>query len=125
VFRVLAVVSLLAQVTGLLSLAFFVYDLATLPHELIEQAAGDTTLIQQFILETVLSYRSWIGAGVVGAIVAWLLILKEGCRASWFLATSRVLAWSWMPLAPVGTILGVLVLSARSAAIADASHEED
>jgi len=99
-----------------------IYDLLTLPQSLIEHADGDSARVQQFIIETVLSYRLWIGVGFVGAIVTWLLILKNGYRAQWYLKTSRVIAWIWMPQIPIGTALGVLVLSARAAALVDTSH---
>jgi len=115
----LAIASVITQVAGLLSIGFMVFDLATLPESLMAQAADDSALVNQYLYETVVSYAAWVGAGVVAAIVAWLLILKGEYRVTWFLRTSRVLAWSWMPFIPVGTIVGVLVLSARAAAIAD------
>jgi len=115
----LAGASLITQVVGLLSIGFMVFDLATLPETLMAQAADDTALVNQYVFETVASYGAWVGAGVAGAIVAWLLILKGKYMTAWFLKVSRVLAWSWLPLIPVGTLVGVLVLSARAAAIAD------
>lgn len=112
----LATASLLAQVVGLFSLGYLCFDLMTLPDALIEPAAGDEALVRQYIAETVVSYGAWLGAGLLGGVTAWLLILKDGYRAGWFLTTSRVLAWLWMPLIPPGTLLGVLILSARAAA---------
>ena len=115
----LAGASLITQVVGLLSMGFMVFDLATLPETLMAQAADDTALINRYVLETVASYGAWVGAGLAAAFVAWLLIVKGKYKDVWFLRISRVLAWSWLPLIPVGTIAGVLVLSARAAAIAD------
>lgn len=117
--RGLAGISVLAQIVGLLSVAFLIFDLATLPESLIEQGAGNNELISKYFLETVASYTAWLGVGIFAALVAWMLILKDKCRDAWFLRSSRVLAWSWMPLIPIGTLVGVLVLSARAAAIAD------
>jgi len=122
--RGLAGISVLAQVIGLLSIVFLVVDIVTLPDSLIEQAAGETALVNQYLVETIESYRWWLPAGAVGGIVAWLLILKGRYRADWFLKTSRVLAWIWMPLIPAGTAIGVLVLSARAAAIADKESQQ-
>ena len=115
----LAGASVITQVVGLLSIGFMVFDLATLPESLMAQAADDTAPVNHYVFETVLSYGAWIGAGLAAAIVAWLLILKGKYTACWFLRVSRVLAWSWLPLVPVGTLVGVLVLRARAVAIAD------
>jgi len=123
IVRGLAGATLVAQIIGLLSLVFLVFDLATLPRSLVEQGASDNALINQYIYETVASYGAWLGAGMAAAIVTWLLILKRKYTASWFLRVSRVLAWSWLPLIPVGTIVGALVLSARAAAIADGESQ--
>ena len=115
----LAGASLTTQVVGLLSLGFMVFDLATLPESLMAQAPEDTPLVNQYVFDTVASYGAWVGAGLAAAIVAWLLILKGQYTAGWFLRVSRVLAWSWLPLVPVGTVVGVLVLRARAVVIAD------
>ena len=119
----LAGASVATQLVGLISVGFLVFDLATLPESLLAQAADGTALVDPYIYETVASYGAWFGAGMVAAMVAWLLILKGKYTAPWFLRVSRVLAWSWLPLIPVGTIVGVLVLSARAAAIADAESQ--
>ena len=115
----LAGASLITQIVGLLSIGFMVFDLATLPESLMAQAADDTTLVNRYVFETVASYGAWVGAGLAAAFVAWVLIVKGKYKDVWFLTISRVLAWLWLPLVPVGTIAGVLVLSARAAAIAD------
>ena len=119
----LAGASLITQIVGLLSIGFMVFDLATLPESLMAQAPDDTALVNQYVFETVASYGAWIGAGLAAALVAWLLILRGKYTASWFLRVSRVLAWSWLPLVPVGTLVGVLVLRARAAAIADVESQ--
>ena len=119
----LAGASVITQIVGLLSIGFMVFDLATLPESLMAQAADDTALVDQYVFETVASYGAWIGAGLAAALVAWLLILRGKYTASWFLRVSRVLAWSWLPLVPVGTLVGVLVLRARAAAIADVESQ--
>jgi len=121
----LAGTCVIAQIVGLLSIGFMVFDLATLPESLMAQAADDTALVNQYIYETVVSYGAWVGAGMVAAIVAWLLILKGNYRSAWLLTVSRVLAWSWLPLIPVGTIVGVLVLRARAVAIRERKHEDN
>ena len=120
-----AAVSIIAQLAGFLAIGWMFYDLFTFPEALIESTSGDTELLQRYIAETVMSYRPGLGVGALGAIAAWLLILKGRYHAAWFLKTARVLAWVWMPLVPMGTVLGVLVLSARSAAISDESSTDD
>lgn len=113
----LAATGVVAQIVGFASLGFMMFDLALSADVLVQQAAGNDATLQRLIVETVYSYGPYFGVGVVGAIVCWLLILKGKYRAEWFLRTSRVLAWAWMPLIPVGTVLGALVLSARAAAV--------
>ena len=71
-----AVVSLVAQVVGLLACGFMVYDIVTLPESLVEQAAGDAALSRQIILDTAISYAPWIIPGIVGAIAMRVLILR-------------------------------------------------
>ncbi len=112
----LAIICVLAQVLGLSSIGFMLFDLFTFPDELVA-GAGDAKALTPFIEETIASYRPYFGTGVVGAIAAWLLILKGRYWADWFLKTSRIISWIWMPVVPVGTVLGILVLSARSVAI--------
>ena len=121
----LAGASVIVQIVGLLSLGFMVFDLATLPETLMVQAADDAAFVDQYVFETVASYGAWVGAGLAAAIVAWLLILKGKYKDVWFLRSSRVLACSWLPLVPVGTLVGALVLRARAAAIREDKHEDN
>ena len=118
---IIAAVSIIAQVAGFLAIGWMFYDLFTFPEALFESASGDTELIQQYIAETVLSYRPGLGVGALGAIASWLLILKGRFHSAWFMKTARVLAWVWMPLVPIGTVLGVLVLSARASALEEST----
>ena len=83
-----AAVSIIAQLAGFLALGWMFYDLFTLPEALLESAGGDTELLQQYIVETVVSYQPGIGIGALGAIATWLLILKGRFHASWFLKNS-------------------------------------
>ena len=116
---VVGAISLITQATGFLAIGWMFYDLFTLPDALFEQAGDDTQVIVDAIVDTIASYRPITGAGIVAAFVTWLLILKGRYASSWFLVPARVFAWMWMPLIPVGTIVGVLVLSARSAVLKD------
>ncbi len=72
-YRVLAALCLVALSIGLLALGFLVYDLLTLPDALIENAAGDSGLLRQYIIETAVSYGLWLGIGLAGVIGVWML----------------------------------------------------
>ncbi len=115
--KAIAAISVGAQVVGLACIAFMLFEFYASIDKLIEIAAGDKAVLKRLVLETVASYGPYIGIGIIGAISTWLLILKGRYRTAWYLKTTRVLAWMWMAFIPVGTALGVLVLSARSAAI--------
>lgn len=93
------------------------FDLLSLPNAVFPGQDVSVRDLIPYMVETIDSYQSILGVGIVGAITAWLLILKGRYRASWFLSASRVFGWLWMPLIPVGTVLGVLLLRSRSKAI--------
>ena len=92
------------------------FEFFTLPAELMQQFTADAEAVRQYLVETFASWQPWPIVGIVGAVLGASLILNGRCRDAWFLATSRVLAWLWLPLVPVGTLVGALVLIARSRA---------
>jgi len=112
-----AALCILAQAIGLLAFGWMMFEFMTLPAELLEQIVADREFAKSFVAETLESYRLWAFYGIVAAIGAWALIARGWYRASWFLASSRVLAFLWLPLVPVGTLLGLLILRARSRTI--------
>ena len=112
-----AIAVVLAQLVGLTAFGWFIFEMITLPQELLDEAAGNLGFANQLVEETIASYRAWWLTGVVGAMVGWLLIFKSWCRDAWFLATTRVLAWIWLLFFPVGTVIGALVLYSRAKAL--------
>ncbi len=115
--RLIAAICLAAQLVGLVAIYWMVFEFVTLPDELFRQFTADTQAIQRYVVETGASWQPLPFVGVVGAVAGWLVILNGRCRDAWFLATSRVIAWLWLPVIPVGTVIGVLVLFARRRAI--------
>ncbi len=53
-----------------------------------------------------------IGAviGLVGVILAWLVLRKKNERPPWFLPISTFFAWTWIVFVPICTVIGVLML---------------
>ena len=109
--------SVAAQVVWFVGFCFLAWDLLSLPDAIFPGQDVSAEDLVPYVAETIHSYRFIVGVGIIGALAAWLLILKGRYRAPWFLSVSRVIGWLWMPLVPVGTALGVLLLSARTAAI--------
>ncbi len=124
--RIVAAISVVAQIMGIAAFGWLLFEFFTLPGELLEHVVSDPDITKRFVEETLVSYRPWFLAGFVGGFVGWLLILKAWCRDAWFMATSRVLAWIWLPLIPVGTVIGALLLSARRKAVneKDEGHQD-
>ena len=124
--RLIAAICVAAQLVGLVAIYWMFFEFFTLPDELLQQFTADTETTRQFIVETIESWQPWPFVGFVSAVVGWLLILNGRCRDAWFLAVSRVLAWLWLPLIPVGTVIGALILISRAKAIreraSDSSH---
>ncbi len=117
--RIVAAASMVAQIIGIAAFGWLVFEFLTLPDELLEQVISDPDFTKRFIAETVISYRPWLLAGYAAGFVGWLLIRNAWCRDAWFLAASRVLAWIWLPLIPIGTAIGALLLSARKKALGE------
>ena len=115
--RLIAAICVAVQLIGLVAFYWMLFEFFTLPDELLEQFTADTESTERYIAETFASWQPWPFLGFVGAIVGWLLILNGRCRDAWFLAASRVLAWVWLPVFPVGTVIGALVLNARGKAV--------
>ena len=114
---ILAGASIAAQIIWFVGFWFLFFDLLSLPNAVFPGQDVSAEDLIPYMVETIDSYRPFLGVGIIGAITAWLLILKGRYWAPWFLSASRVVGWLWMPLIPVGTVLGVLLLSSRSAAI--------
>jgi len=119
-----AAVSIAAQLAGLVAIYWMCFEFFTLPDELLRQFTANTEATQRYLVETFSSWQPWPFLGFVGALVSWLLILNGRCRDAWFLAISRVLAWIWLPVIPVGTLIGALVLIARTKAIRELENQQ-
>ena len=63
----------------------------------------------RYVLETIASYLPLIGTGVLGAIVSYVICIRNVCRAPWFLTGARVLGWLWLPFLSAVIILGIMI----------------
>ena len=119
----LAAMALAGQVMFFVGLVFMFLDLFAIPDALFPGREFTAEEIAPFISETIASYGPLLGLGVAGAVVTWLLLIRGYYRAAWFLKASRVFAWLWVPLIPVGPVIGVLLLAAgRGPITADQSN---
>ncbi len=96
-------------------------DIVILPEVLFPGRSATVTELAPYALDTVVSYWAFIVVGTLGALATWLLIVKGQYLASWFLTTARILGWLWIPLVPLGTVLGILILRSRSRATRERS----
>ena len=115
--KLVAGIAVAAQLAGFVAIYWMLFEFFTLPAELLQQFTADTETTQRYLVETFASWQPWPFVGLVGAVVGWLLILNGRCRDGWFLTASLVLACIWLPLIPVGTVIGTLILFARAKAI--------
>ncbi len=122
--RLIAGICIAAQIVGLVAIYWMLFEFFTLPAELLQQFTANAETTQQYLAETIASWQPWPFVGLVGAVVAWLLILNGRCRDAWFLTTSLLLACIWLPLIPVGTVIGASVLFARARATREQAADE-
>ena len=113
---ILALASLTAEVLFFVGLVFLASDLWSLHYVVTPAMEDDPLLLTPYIEETVASYGPVYGIGLIGAIANFVLVSRAGFHARWFLKATRFIAWLWMPLLPIGTLIGVVLLgSAREA----------
>lgn len=114
---IVAALSLIAQAVFFIGYVFLLADLYGLTYIITPAMEEDPSLLAPYIRETIVSYQSVIGIGIVGAIVAVVIYQRKIYSADWFLAGTRVAGWLWLPFVPVGTIIGIVLLGARREAI--------
>lgn len=116
----LAAASLIAQVVFFVGFAWMVVDIFSLVNVMTPEMKEDTSLLVPYIRETLYSYLSVLGVGIIGVTASCIIYLKSNFRASWYLKGTRILGWLWLLLLPVGTLLGLVLLGARKSAIQSA-----
>ena len=82
----------------------------------------DSSLLLPYIRETAASYRPALGIGIIGSIVSLFVYLKTDFRAPWYLKGTQIIGWLWLPLVPVGTLIGIVLLGARKSALESAEE---
>ncbi len=115
--RFVAAISIVAQLAGLVAIYWMLFEFFMLPEELLRQFTADAETTQRYLVETFASWQPLPFVGLVGAVLAGLLIWNGRCRDAWFLVASLVLACMWLPLIPIGTLIGALLLVARARAV--------
>lgn len=113
----LAASGLAAQIVFFVGIGFLLSDLYGLRNVVTSAMEDDPMLLAPFVEETVVSYNAVYVAGLLGALLIFVLITRARYHDSWFLWGTRISSWLWMPLIPIGTLIGVVLLrSARRAA---------
>lgn len=113
---ILAAVAIAAQFVAFVGFAYMLFDIVVLPDVLFPGQSATAAELTPYVLDTIVSYWAFIAVGALGALVTWLLILQGQYLARWFLTAAHILGWLWMPLLPIGTILGTAILTSRSRA---------
>ncbi len=72
--------------------------------------AGDPKMIAGAISSIAVFFLIGVAIGLVGVLLAWLVLRNKKNRPSWFLPVSTFFAWAWMVFVPIGTVVGVLIL---------------
>lgn len=112
---VFALASLGAQTVYLVGFVFLLIDLYGLGYMMTPAMRESPTLLAPYILDTVFSYWSTIGIGMIGAMMAWALCSRGNYRKSWYLNGIRLFGYLWLPFVPVGTLIGVVLLHTHKA----------
>lgn len=113
----LGIAALLAQAMSFGTLAFMISDLIGLPAIFFPDGGWTTGELFPHVIETVVSYWAAFVPGAIGATAAALLMISGRLRSAWFLGLCRVAGWLWLPLLPIGPLLGLMLLRARAHAL--------
>ncbi len=115
-----ALLSLFAQMIGLLGIGFLIWDLLVLPRVFYPDGDWSVAGLLPYALETVIGYWPILLLCAIGVSMAALLMVSARFRARWFLTSCRILGWLWMPFLPVGPVFGAMLLFARAHAVRSA-----
>ena len=110
---VLAVISLCTQVLSFVGIGFLLADLMVLPGVFFPDGDWSFAGLSPYAIETIVGYWPVFLLAAVGAMLSALLMVTAGYRGAWFLGICRVLGWLWLPLLPIGPVLGAILLRAR------------
>jgi hypothetical protein len=106
---IIAAASLLTQAAFFIGFGFLVSDVSGLRYVIAPDMREGSLL--PYIQETIASYQAVLWAGLVGAAVYGGIYFRKLVSARWFLTGARMLAWLWFLLIPVGTLVGVVLIS--------------
>ena len=113
----LGIASLLAQLAAFAGIGYLIGDLVSLPRVFFPDGGWTVAQLLPHVFETAASYWAAFVLGAVSAAAAALIMIRGRLRARWFLSVCRALGWLWIPLLPIGTVLGILLLYARRRAL--------
>lgn len=112
-----AIASLLLQAIGLIGIAYLISDLLVLPGVLFADSNWTLAELFPYAIETVLGYWLAFLVPAIGATIAVALVQTGRFRAGWFLALCRIAGWIWVPILPIGPVLGFALLRSRARAL--------
>lgn len=114
---VFAIACLVAELLFFIGIIFLISDLFGLRFVITPTMEDDLMLLAPYVRETLVSYAPVFCIGLLGVIANFVLVSRIEYRAAWFLKVTRVISWLWLPLIPIGTLVGIVLLrSTRHAA---------
>lgn len=117
--QAVAVLCALAQGVFFLIIPVAVIQLFDVPDGLVETSGLNLKHLASHIAEVLSTYQPLTGAGIIGGVLSWVVMVHWQYRPIWFLKVTQVLGWAWILFIPIGWVLGTLILSGRIAAKAE------
>lgn len=108
---IIAAASLVAQAAFFVGFGFLVADLLSLRNVVTPEMGEGSRVLVRYVQETVASYQAVLWTGFIGALAWYLIYLRQIFRARWYLTGTRVLGWMWLLLLPIGTGVGIVLIS--------------
>lgn len=106
----LAAASVVAHILCFIGAAFLLADLLVLPRVFARQIEGDWLRLWPYAAETLVGWWPLLALGLPAAGLAVWLLWTSRYDVAWFRRTTRVIGWLWLPLVPIGPVVGAALL---------------
>lgn len=106
---IIAAMGLVAQAAFFVGFGFLAADLLSLTYTIAPEMREGSLV--PFVEETIASYRAILWTGLISAAVHSVIYVRRLVRAPWFLAGTRVLAWLWLLLLPIGAVVAIVLIT--------------
>jgi len=106
----LAAASIFAHALFFIGAGFVLADLLVLPRVFAREIEGDWIRVWPYVAETLPGWWPVLALGLASASLAGWLLWTSRFGAAWFRTATRVIGWLWLPLLPVGPVVGAALL---------------